>query len=193
LASVADQLQPPQREFGQAGPSRPNTTRPTNQAISGHPNVISRPPNQAVTGPHNAATRRPSDGPPALPPCGAQANTRVVSQPLPAAIVNVARHPQEYEEDVPTDTRKRKRVSQPAPHHITSRTPNTRIVLRKGKDDYAFNIVTKNAYPNAHERLVAARAAHDVALKSMSDATAQASAVDWSPSKLRLYGDTGWV
>jgi hypothetical protein len=89
--------------------------------------------------------------------------------------------------------RKRKRSSNPAPHHLQSKTPNTRLVLRRGKDEYGFRVIINNAYPDAHQRVVEARAAHDVALVSMPDAAAAASGVAWSPSKLRLYGDTGWV
>jgi hypothetical protein len=112
----------------------------------------------------------------------------IVSDPIAAA----AREVDDYEQEV-LDTRKRKRVSQPAPHHIGSRTPNTRIVLRRGKEDYSFHIVVRNAYPNAHERVVAAREAHDVALQALPDAASVATGVQWSPSKVRLYADMGWV
>jgi hypothetical protein len=128
-------------------------------------------------------------------PAGRRAHrNRAVSAPANAsdAIAAAAREADDYEQEV-LDTRKRKRVSQPAPHHIGSRTPNTRIVLKKGKEDYSFSIVVRNAYPNPHERLVAAREAHEVAIQAAPDAASVASGVQWSPSKLRLYADMGWV
>jgi hypothetical protein len=154
-----------------------------------HPNPTTgvRPPGTvaaAVTGYINAAVR--PDG-----------TVRPAAGNVPASIAVAARQPQPVEDDEDHEgvglQQKRKRASQPAPHHITSRTPNTRIVLRHGKDAYAFRIVAENAYPNAEERLVAARSVHDQAIQAMSDAAAVATGIQWSPSKLRLYGDTGWV
>lgn len=126
--------------------------------------------------------------------------TRAIRAVAPAAPVNLAaaaRQPNlPIEEDDSfgdTNGRKRKRSSNPAPHHLLSKTPNTRIVLRRGKDEYAFRIIVSNAYPDAQQRVVEARAAHDVALLTMPDAAAAATGVSWSPAKLRLYGDTAWV
>jgi hypothetical protein len=92
-------------------------------------------------------------------------------------------------------SRKHKQTSQPGPHKISSCTPNTCNVLCKGKEDYAFKILIENAYPTAQEHIVSTQASHDIALQMAPDPDAAtiATGVQWSPSKVRLYGDMGWV
>jgi hypothetical protein len=160
------------RSNATAGPSNPNAAIPP---------AMNRP--NAAAGPSNVASRI--------------GRNRVVSLPaVSTAIADAARQ----EGAVPDNDdfqeffgRKRKRTSQPGPHQISSRTPNTRNVLRRGKEDYAFKIITENAYPTAKERVVSARASHDVALQMAPDAATVATGVQWSPSKVRIYGDMGWV
>lgn len=156
----------------------PGLQRRTDEAAtSSRPNVAGIPPlylSNAVAGPSNS-------------------QNRVVSSD---ALANAARQadivPAEEFEDIGL-TRKRKRTSNPAPHQIGSRTPNTRVVLRKGKDNYAFSIVTRNAYPTPQERVAAARESHDFAIRAAPDAAAIATGIVFSPNKVRIYGDTAWV
>jgi hypothetical protein len=80
--------------------------------------------------------------------------TRPASLPtVPATIAQAARQglppPEVDEYEQFSLNKKQKRSSQPAPHHIGSRTPNTRTLMRHAKGKYGAYIHTENAYPNA--------------------------------------------
>ena len=197
LATVANRLAPVsnQDSVHPIAPNRLNAAPgASNFTFVSRPNAVAGPSNPgnratgAVNGPEQAA--RPIVNP-----------TGVVSLPavpaVPAAIANAARQggpdPEFDEFEQFSLSRKRKRSSQPAPHHIGSRTPNSRAILRHGKDRYGIFIHTENAYPDPREHVVTARMAHDYAIQLVPDVAAIATGIHWSPAKVRLYGDIGWV
>jgi hypothetical protein len=202
LAAAANRLRPTTATNQANSPIRPRGA-PTRNALGGPSTFTftSRP--NAVAGPSNPnaaiapAMNRPNATAGPLNLASHIRRDRVVSLPaVSTAIADAARQEAAvlYDDDFQEFFgRKRKRTSQPGPHQISSRTPNTRNVLRKGKEDYAFKILTENAYPTAQERVVSARASHDVALQMAPDAATVATGAQWSPSKVRLYGDMGWV
>jgi hypothetical protein len=177
-------------------PSAPAAPNRLNAALGASDFTFSSRPN-AVAGPSNAGNRattmaanRPN---PAARPIVDR--SRVAS--LPTLIADAARQGRPHAEDDDFEqfslSRKRKRSSQPAPHHIGSRSPNSRIVLRHGKERYALYIVTENAYPDPRDRVIAARASHDYAIQLVPDIAAVATGINWDPALVRLYGDNGWV
>ncbi|CAG7855248.1 SubName: Full=Uncharacterized protein {ECO:0000313/EMBL:CCA76994.1} [Serendipita indica DSM 11827] len=92
----------------------------------------------------------------------------------------------------PTNTRKRRRTSHPAPYQITSYEPKQRILLRAAKATYALRIAMVNAYPTPAERMDGARAAFDVAEGEFHLPGQDRRSIEWSPNKYRLITDAAW-